>query len=105
MILIWRDSSPPGDYTSGEVNNYMDLTERFRVNGCQEYPKPFPPSILNITTEGIPADFFFAGPMFIASDRMCDLLNRFDVDAEFFELTTLQQGKTLQDRKFYSGRT
>jgi hypothetical protein len=101
MILIWRASTPTGKLTNGRVENYMELTENFRVNGCEEYPAPFPPSALEITTGGEPTDFFYAGPMFIVSGEMCQLLEKFEVNAEFFPLTTLQKGRPYDRKEFY----
>jgi hypothetical protein len=54
-----------------------------------------------ITTDCEPADFFFAGPMFMVSEQMRTVLESFHVEVEFFEISTFHKGKPYGKKQFF----
>jgi len=96
MPLIWR-SSTEGSAVEAALENYAELTQSgWYADTCTHSPKPFPKSTLNITGRAKPTDFFFAGPLFIVSQQLRDVLGQFDTKAEFLPLQALVNGDYAQ---------
>lgn len=98
MILIWRDDG----FVESAVTNYIELCELgFKPNLCQPAPRPFPESTLEVENRADPPDFFHAGNLFVVSSRLCKLLQRFQVNAEFLPLDTIVQKRSYTKGQFW----
>lgn len=40
--------------------------------------------------------------LFLGSSRLCNLLREFNVNAEYFEVTVLHKGKSIEDVRFFN---
>lgn len=102
MILVWRPATDPDVWTLANVTNYLDLCDQgLKPNLCVPAPQPFPSSTLEIETEGEPADFIWAGSLFVVSGQLRAILDNFQVNAEFFQLKVIHKGEIYQKREFY----
>jgi Immunity protein family (Imm11) len=102
VLLIWREDTGPGAWTKVDLTNYLELCdlglELFR---CAPFPQGLPDAKVEVVTPGEPADFFVAGPAWVVSDRMRELLESFRVAAEFIPVRLTWKGRAYQERRFY----
>lgn len=102
MILVWRPDTDPGVWTLANVTNYLNLCDQgLMPNLCVPAPQPFPSSTLEIETAAEPADFIWAGNLFVVSGQLRAILDEFQVNAEFFQLKVIHNGEIYQKREFY----
>ena len=101
MILIWRDG---GTLTMGRLVDYLELAESgMEPNLCLPVPRPFPKAKLEITTVEYPNDFFYAGPVFVVSEALKVVMERFPIRMEFLELEAWHCGQPFKDKNYYYG--
>lgn len=102
MILVWRPDTNPDVWMLATVRNYLELCDvGLKPNLCVPAPQPFPSSTLEIETDGEPADFIWAGSLFVVSGQLRTILNDFHVNAEFFQLKVIHRGEIYREREFY----
>src|SRR5262245_36772702 len=102
MILLWREDTSSDVWTFGQLTNYLALGELgLRVNLCVPAPRTFPPSTVEIETEGEPSIFFLAGLVFVLSVPLRKLLIEFKVNVEFFELNVTHKDTAYTTCKYY----
>lgn len=102
MLLIWREETNPDIWTEAEATNYLELDELgLNISTCIPVPALLPPMIIDVKTSNEPADFFFAGLVFIASEELRAVLEDFKVHAQFLPVKMLRRGRRYTRKTFF----
>ena len=93
MYLVWKaDFENEKTYTRAAIENPKSLSGR-KLNSGLPLSGQLPELRMEVVTEHPPADYFSAGPLFLVSARMRDLLESKRANVEFHPVVLLRGGR------------
>jgi hypothetical protein len=99
MMKIWKDTDSEDQFTDATVVNLSSL-QPFKLTMCDRFGSDFPGLELTIESKGVPNDYIKSGPLFIASERLKGVFEKFDVKMEVFPVV-MRQNNYLVDGQYY----
>ncbi len=102
MTKIWVSTDRDAEFTEAQIMNLEEFIERdIKLMSCEPLAGRFPSTTIQIQSDHPPDDYFNTGGMFVVSEQLKSLLERFNVNAEFFHLSVNYEGAAYLTTKFY----
>lgn len=98
-MKIWKDTDNEDKFTDATVDD-MSLLQPFKLTMCDRFGESFPRLELSIESKARPNDYIKSGPLFIASEKLKDIFEKFKIEMEVFPVV-MRQNNDLVDVQYY----